>query len=72
MNRRYWQRVDVWMKDKSAAKKIGLHRNMRIEIVELGDGKTLYAKRVEAKRLVAELKKLEDAKVKEQLAATKK
>lgn len=72
MNRRYWQRVDVWMKDKSAAKKFGLHRNVKIEIVELGDGKTQYAKRAEAKRVAAELKKLEDAKVKERLAAAKK
>lgn len=72
MNRRYWHRVDVWMKQKPAAKKFGLHRNVKIEIVELGDGKTLYSKRAEAKRLSAELKKLEDAKVKERLAATKK
>ena len=72
MNRRYWYRVDVWMKDKSAAKKFGLHKNVKIEIVELGDGKTLYTKRAEAKRLATELKKLEAAKLKEELAAAKK
>ena len=72
MNKRYWYRVDVWMKEKSVAKKFGLHKNVKIEIVEMGDGKTLYAKRAEEKRLALELKKLEAAKVKEQLAATKK
>lgn len=72
MNRRYWYRVDVWMKDKSAAKKFGLHKNVKIEIIELGDGKTLYTKRAEAKRLATELKKLEAAKLKEELAAAKK
>lgn len=72
MNRRYWYRVDVWMKEKPAAKKFGLHRNVNIEIVELGDGKTLYAKRAEAKRVAADLKKLEEAKVKAELATAKK
>ncbi len=72
MNRRYWHRVDVWMKEKPAAKKFGLHRHVKIEIMELGDGKTLYAKRAEAKRVAADLKKLEEAKVKSELATAKK
>lgn len=72
MNRRYWHRVDVWMKEKPAAKKFGLHKNVKIEILEMGDGKTLYAKRAEEKRLAAQLKKLEAAKVKEQMAVSKK
>ena len=71
MNRRYWYRVDVWMQDKSAAKKFGLHKNVNIEIVELGDGKSLYTKRAEARRLAIELKKLEAAKLKEELATAK-
>lgn len=72
MNRRYWYRVDVWMKEKSAAKKFGLNKNVKIEILEMGDGKTLYTKRAEAKRLAAQLKKLEAAKVKEQLVTSAK
>lgn len=72
MNRRYWYRVDVWMKEKASAKKFGLHRNIKIEIIDIGDGKTLYAKRAEAKRLAAELKRLENAKIQEQLALLKK
>lgn len=71
MNKRYWYRMDVWMKEKSTARKFGLHRNVTIEIVEMGDGKTLYTKRAEAKRQELALKKLEAAKLKAELAAAK-
>lgn len=71
MNSRYWQRVDVWMKDKKVARQFGLHHNVKIEIVEMGDGKTLYAKRAEEKKL-ARLKTVEAEKLKTQLASIKK
>lgn len=71
MNARYTYRVDVWMKDKKVARQFGLHKSVKIEILEMGDGKTLYAKRAEAKRL-AKLKAVEAEKAKTQLAAVKK
>lgn len=71
MNARYTYRVDVWMKEKKVARQFGLHKNVKIEIVEMGDGKTLYAKRAEEKRL-AKLKAVEAEKAKTQLAAVKK
>lgn len=71
MNARYWNRVDVWMKDKKVARKFGLQRSAKMEIIEMGDGKTLYTKRAEEKRF-ARLKKLESEKAKTQLAAVKK
>lgn len=73
MNARYNMRVDVWMKDKKVARQFGLHGNVKIEIIEMGDGKTLYAKRAEEKRLaLAKLKAVESEKAKTQLAAAKK
>lgn len=43
MNSRYWKRIDVWMSDKDEMRKFGLHKNIQIEIVEMGDGKTRWA-----------------------------
>lgn len=43
MNARYWKRIDVWMSDKGEMRKFGLHKNISIEIVEMGDGKTKWA-----------------------------
>lgn len=70
MNARYWNRVDVWMKDKKTAFKFGLQRSAKIEIIEMGDGKTLYTKRAEAKRL-ARLKQVEAEKAKLKLVSKK-
>lgn len=50
MNKRYSYRVDVWMETKSQARKYGLHKKVTIEIVEMGDGVTIYAKRAKARR----------------------
>lgn len=44
MNARYWYRVDVWMEKKSDMRQYGIHRNVKIEIVEMGDGKTQWKK----------------------------
>ncbi len=43
MNARYWKRIDVWMSDKADMRKFGIHKNIQIEIVEMGDGKTKWA-----------------------------
>jgi len=39
MNARYWYRVDVWMEKKNDMRQYGIHRNVTIEVLELGDGK---------------------------------
>lgn len=38
MNSRYTIRVDVWMKSPEDARQFGLKRNVKIEIIENGDG----------------------------------
>ena len=70
MNKRYFYRIDIWVKDKKSDRQFGLHRNVTIEIVQMGDGKTQWAKRAEELRL-ARLQKLEKAKVEKQLADAK-
>jgi hypothetical protein len=37
MNSRYWYRVDIWMDNVVAMNKWGLKKNVKIEIVEMGD-----------------------------------
>lgn len=59
MNARYWYRIDVWMKEKKDMRAFGIKKNAKIELVELGDGKTQWAARaaeIKAKR-IAEAKK---------------
>ena len=67
MNARYWYRVDILMKSKKVAFQFGFHRSAKIEIVSMGDGKTVYAKAAEAKR-VAMIKSIEAEKTKTALA----
>ena len=62
MNKRYTYRVDVWMETKSQARKYGLHKNVTIEVVEMGDGVTVYAKRAAARREALAKAKAEQAK----------
>lgn len=42
MNERYTDRVDVWMTDLGDARKFGLKRNTRVEVVEEGTGKKFW------------------------------
>lgn len=49
MNARYWYRVDVWMEKKPDMRQFGIHRNVKIEIVEMGDGKTQWKKLAKTK-----------------------
>ncbi len=53
MNARYSARMDVWMYTKTQAKTFGIRRNVKIEVLSFGDGKSLYTKRAEAKRAAA-------------------
>ncbi len=39
MNARYSHRIDLWMSDKKAIRAWGIKRNVKIEVVEMGDGK---------------------------------
>lgn len=39
MNARYTYRLDVWMPDIDAARAFGLKRKVKVEIIEMGDGK---------------------------------
>jgi 3D (Asp-Asp-Asp) domain-containing protein len=39
MNARYLYRVDVWMEKKTDMRQYGIHHNVTIEIVQMGDGK---------------------------------
>ncbi len=48
MNARYVYRIDVWMEKKVDMRQFGIHRNVEIEIVEMGDGKTQWAARAAA------------------------
>ncbi|MBP7005807.1 3D domain-containing protein [Patescibacteria group bacterium] len=68
MNARYWYRIDVWMNDQKAMRKFGIHHNVKVEIVQMGDGKTQWAKRAEELRLA----RLQKAKVVSQLTDLKK
>lgn len=43
MNARYWYRIDIWMPFKKDALTWGVKRSAEIEVVEWGDGKTLWA-----------------------------
>jgi len=59
MNARYSARTDIWMSSKTDMRNWGLKRNVDIEVVEWGDGKTQWAgwtkKRLaDASKLVAE------------------
>lgn len=49
MNTRYSNRVDVWTERKADALKFGIKRNALIEIVEMGNGKTSWNKKVAIK-----------------------
>ncbi len=46
MNPRYNLRADVWMTNKSDALKFGLKRNVKIEVIELGDNTKTQWKRI--------------------------
>lgn len=39
MNARYSYRVDIWMPELKDAKQFGLKRNVKIEVIEMGNGK---------------------------------
>jgi 3D (Asp-Asp-Asp) domain-containing protein len=43
MNPRYSYRMDLWVTTKQAAKTWGIKRNVTIEIVEMGDGKSNWS-----------------------------
>ncbi len=49
MNARYWYRIDVWMEKKADMRQYGIHRNVKIEIVEMGNGKTQWKKLAKTK-----------------------
>lgn len=49
MNARYWYRIDVWMEKKVDMLQYGIHHNVKIEIVQMGDGKTQWKKLAKAK-----------------------
>ncbi|MCC7357496.1 3D domain-containing protein [Candidatus Uhrbacteria bacterium] len=42
MNERYTNRIDVWMTELGDARKFGLKRNTRVEVVEEGNGKKFW------------------------------
>lgn len=46
MNQRYTLRADVWMTNKSDALKFGLKRNVKIEVIEMGDNSKTQWKRI--------------------------
>ncbi len=46
MNQRYTLRADVWMTSKSDALKFGLKRNVKIEVIEMGDNSKTQWKRI--------------------------
>lgn len=46
MNPRYNLRADVWMANKSDARKFGLKRNVKIEVIEMGDNSKTQWKRI--------------------------
>lgn len=46
MNSRYGYRVDVWHETKSQAFKFGLKKAAKIEVIEMGDGKTAWNKKI--------------------------
>ncbi len=56
MNKRYWYRIDIWMDDGTAMRQFGIKRNMKIEVVEMGNGKTQWAERARMARLVKQAK----------------
>lgn len=49
MNVRYWKRVDVWMEKKQDMRQFGIHHNVTIEIVEMGNGKKHWGELAAAK-----------------------
>lgn len=57
MNKRYWYRIDIWMDDGTAMRQFGIKRNMKIEVVEMGNGKTQWAERARLARLAKEAAK---------------
>ena len=65
MSVRYSRRVDIWMSDKTAMRKWGLKRNVTIEVVSMGDGKTQWSKwtrkslAVAAKEVERQLKEID-------------
>jgi len=46
MNPRYNLRADVWMANKRDARKFGLKRNVKIEVIEMGDNSKTQWKRI--------------------------
>lgn len=46
MNPRYTLRADVWMLNKADARKFGLKRNVKIEVIEMGDNSDTQWKRI--------------------------
>lgn len=46
MNPRYTLRADVWMANKSDARQFGLKRNVKIEVIEMGDNSKTQWKRI--------------------------
>lgn len=61
MNSRYSYRMDVWMEGKTNARTFGLKRNMKVEIVEMGNGKTQWAERARLARVAKAAAKTNDA-----------
>jgi 3D (Asp-Asp-Asp) domain-containing protein len=61
MNARYSYRVDIWMEHRQDMHQWGLKKNARIEIVEMGDGKTQWAARAAAMKAEREAKKLAES-----------
>ncbi len=44
MNARYTFRIDVWMEKKQDMKEFGIHHNVKIEVIKLGDNTTQWRK----------------------------
>lgn len=72
MNARYTNRIDVWLEKKGDMRQFGLKKAVKVEILEIGDNKTQWARIAEENRLAREAKKaaaLAQAKQKVELTA---
>ncbi len=49
MNARYSYRIDVWMEKKTDMRQFGIHHRVKLEVIEMGDGKTQWKKLAKTK-----------------------
>lgn len=51
MNPRYANRMDIFLESKQEAKRLGIKRNIKVEVLEIGDGQKAWTKRAKTQQV---------------------